>query len=267
MWVSQTYLGDVGTKAKLYVYYFFEDYARQDDIKADVKDRLGQLGYSFGGDVSVFVPQSEYIGLIRREMRTRFQKFWWKLQGMTPGLLIITKPLSSFDPSKDESVYLSLGNELVKDDAELTSFFQELHAGCEDIIGRHLADLPCDRQAEPGGLLAALYASLQLKIPLGLLTIDLKPLILHFRNYGRDRNRSRPLDAPLRLDGLRTRSFPGRSQQVRDQIDLVDKAPAGLALISGPFGETRRQQHDEHDLRGKVLRRSPPRRVPEEPSR
>lgn len=134
MWVSQTYLGNIGQEADVYIYYFWEDYAEQSKVDDSVLKHLAELGYSFREKVSVFVPQSGYFGLIREEMRTKFDKFWRTFSGKTPGLFFITKPLSDFDPVSGDWLFLPIPSRLVADNALLTNFFESSTASVRKLF-------------------------------------------------------------------------------------------------------------------------------------
>ena len=186
MWVSQTYLGNINEKSDVYIYYFWENYAQQPEIDDSVLDSLSELGYSFRDRVSVFVPRPSHLGLIREEMRNKFERFWRTFSGKTPGLFFITKPLSSFDPTLDNWLFLPITNELVADKPRLRVFFEELHKKCDTVILHNFNEnnselsIPTSRK-----LLKALYDSLQLKVSVLGVGIDLKPIISHLRRHTR----------------------------------------------------------------------------------
>jgi hypothetical protein len=147
-------------------------------VDDSVLQNLAELGYSFRDRVSVFVPQSSYLGLIREEMIQKFEEFWRTFSGKTPGVFLVTKPLSDFDPISDEWLFLPLPSQLVADKSRLSDFFRDLHGKCEEIISfnQGKAASPPMKPAS-GGLLKALYDSLQMKPSIAGFGVDLKPLI------------------------------------------------------------------------------------------
>jgi hypothetical protein len=182
MWISQTYLGSVGKDADVYIYYFWEDYAPQPGVNESVLRNLSDLGYSFREKVSVFVPQPGYLGLIREEMRAKFEIFWREFSGKTPGLFFITQPLDLFDPTRDEWLFLPMQEKLISNESDLLLFFQELHRKCEEVIEyNYQKTRPEPWKLGSSGLLKALYDSLQLKFSVAGFGVDLKPLISHLQ--------------------------------------------------------------------------------------
>ncbi len=177
MWVSQTYLGDVSPRSNVYLYYFFEDYARQEDVPSTIRRMLGDLGYSFDDRVSAFLPMNEYRGHIRKEMMGRFQKFWPTFQQKTPGIFLCRKPLSEFDPTKDEWLYFPITQATITDDEAAREFFDNLHRLCSEIIEHRYED----PKAQQSSFFKALYEAAQLKFTFFGAGVDLKPLVSHFK--------------------------------------------------------------------------------------
>jgi hypothetical protein len=170
LWISQTYLGEFSAPSKLFIYYFWEDYAKQKNVPAAVQSRLAELGYSFKNEVSVFVPMREYLGHVREEMERKFQKFWWTFKEKTPGLFLCRKSLKDFDPDIDEWFFVPIPNETAGDPEALTAIFKDLHTQCLTLI-----DKKSNRTT--GRFFDALYSSAQLKITFMGAGIDFKPLV------------------------------------------------------------------------------------------
>lgn len=106
MWVTQTYLGIVEPEAKLFVYYFFEDYQpAQKSFTARVQRELEALGEVFGDSVSLLMPNPRYAGRIEAEVREN-KELWGSLRGNLPGLFLSRKPLSQLKPTDDGCVYI-----------------------------------------------------------------------------------------------------------------------------------------------------------------
>ncbi|MBS0368911.1 MAG: hypothetical protein JSS57_06910 [Proteobacteria bacterium] len=106
MWVTQTYLGTVEPEAKLFVYYFFEDYApEQKKFTERVQIELERLGEAFGDKVSLLMPNPRYAGRIEAEVREN-RHLWESLHGNLPGLFISKKPLAQLKPTDDGCVYI-----------------------------------------------------------------------------------------------------------------------------------------------------------------
>ena len=106
MWITQTYLGAIEPEAKLFVYYFFEDYApKQKEFTEQVQIELERLGEAFGNKVSLFMPNSKYAGRIEAEVRENRQ-LWESLHGNFPGLFISKMPLAQIKPTDDECIYI-----------------------------------------------------------------------------------------------------------------------------------------------------------------
>jgi len=102
MWVTQTYLGANEPDAKLFVYYLFEDYVReQQAFTRSVQHELEDLGEMYGSSVSLLMPNKRYAAKIGAEMRG-VEGLWHEVRGKLPGLLISTQPLSEFKPSSTE---------------------------------------------------------------------------------------------------------------------------------------------------------------------
>lgn len=177
MWVSQTYLGRVGEEAKVYLYYFWEDYSRQKKVPSRVLNRLAELGYSFREDVSAFVPMDEWRGLIQAEMEDKFREFWWTFKEQTPGVFLCQKPLSDFDPEDDEWLFFPITAQVVRSYTAATEFFTELHRVCQEIVEN---EPPTEEAHARRSFWSDLYESSQLKLTFMGAGIDFKPLISRY---------------------------------------------------------------------------------------
>jgi len=106
MWVTQTYLGSVEPDAKLFVYYFFEDYAKeQKRFTERVQHELESLGEVFGSQVSLLMPNPRYAGRVEAEVREN-RELWQSLRGNLPGLFVSRKPMAKLKPVDDSCVYI-----------------------------------------------------------------------------------------------------------------------------------------------------------------
>lgn len=106
MWVTQTYLGHVEADDDLCVYYFFEDYNReQKSFTERVQQELEHLGEAFGDKVSLLMPNPRYTGIVESEVR-EFRELWESLRDNLPGLFVSRKPLKNLKPTDDGCVYI-----------------------------------------------------------------------------------------------------------------------------------------------------------------
>ena len=106
MCVTQTYLGTVEPDAKVFVYYFFEDYDPEQKRFTDrVQRELERLGELFGDQVSLLMPNPRYAGRIEAEVRENMA-LWTSLRGKFPGLFVSTLPLSKIAPPLNRSIDL-----------------------------------------------------------------------------------------------------------------------------------------------------------------
>jgi hypothetical protein len=94
MWVTQTYLGTAEPDATLFIYYFFEDYVREQQAFTQLVQRqLEVLGEVLGDKVSLLMPNPEYAGRIEAEVRQNLA-LWSSLRGSLPGLFVSREPLA-----------------------------------------------------------------------------------------------------------------------------------------------------------------------------
>lgn len=108
MWVTQTYLRSPDPKAKVHVYYLFEDYdPKQKSLTDAVQRELALLGQRYGRDVTLYMPEPSSINQIQRELRG-IEQLWWNLHNRLPGLLILTTPLEDYCNKNLESFFLPL---------------------------------------------------------------------------------------------------------------------------------------------------------------
>ena len=174
MWVSQTYLGCPDPKAKLFVYYLWEEYKRQKDVPKAIVDRLVSAGRAFGSDVSLFAPISGTQHEIRSELRSQGYDFFWREIGPnTPGLLLTEKPLAKFEPHHDDYVFFKLPNKVSGNEEMIEGVFNSLHEACEKRLEM------TDGEKQPG-LLDTIYDSAQLKVTFMGMGIDFKPILSRF---------------------------------------------------------------------------------------
>ncbi|WP_140848643.1 hypothetical protein [Sphingomonas glacialis] len=183
MWVSQTYLGKLAPESDVYLYYFFEDYARQSAVPERVLKLLADLGYNFRDSVSAFTPMDDYRGHINRELENKFMDFWGGFNGKTPGIFLSRVPLHKFDPESGEWIYFPITNDIVSDDVKAQKFFRELHRVCKEIIDHRYETE--GRLKKQSSVFQALYDSAQLKLTFMGAGIDIKPIISRFVEWRR----------------------------------------------------------------------------------
>jgi hypothetical protein len=110
MWVTQTYLGNVEPDAKVFVYYFYEDYnTEQKTFTSNLQRELERLGDIFGGTVSLQMPSSRYAGRVEAEVR-EIRPLWEALHGRLPGLFLSTKPLAQVGGYDDWCFFVPFDN-------------------------------------------------------------------------------------------------------------------------------------------------------------
>lgn len=106
MWVTQTYLGTVEPDAKVFIYYFFEDYvSEQRSFTEMVQQELERIGEAFGDKVSLLMPNPRYAGRIEAEVREN-PELWWSLHGKLPGLFLSKVPLAEIDMRRGDCFYI-----------------------------------------------------------------------------------------------------------------------------------------------------------------
>lgn len=170
MWVTQTFLGNPEPDADLFVYYLFENYAKdQKKFTRNLQGSMEDLGEMFGPRVSLFAPNSRFAAKIGGELRD-IRDLWGTFAGRLPGLLVSTCPLSEFDKSSGTYHFFSLKN-LSKDEAG-------------KVIGhvRQLADEQIDwcrandTRTVSESLWRRLYGALEMKPGIFGFKVDLKKL-------------------------------------------------------------------------------------------
>lgn len=110
MWVTQTYLGDVERNAKLFVYYLYEDYQRdQLELTTAIQGELERLGEVYGDKVSLLMPNENYVGRIEAEVR-EFRRLWMAVRDLLPGLLLSPVPLVQLQVSLEGCNFIPLKN-------------------------------------------------------------------------------------------------------------------------------------------------------------
>ena len=97
MWVTQSYLSTVEPDAKVFIYYLFEDYNRnQKQFTRQVQRAMERMGEVHGTTVSLLMPNPNYADRIESEMR-QIVPLWELIHGALPALLISTKPMKELD--------------------------------------------------------------------------------------------------------------------------------------------------------------------------
>ena len=174
MWISQTYLGTPDPNSRVFLYYFWEDYAEQKEIPPQVLNGLSELGYDFRDQVSAYAPMNNYLGMIREEMRDKFDYFWRTFAGRTPGIFLTRTPLRDFDPQSDEWLFFDITDEILGDQKAAVSFFSSIHETCREIIKFQYSESEAEHERS---FLETLYDSAQLRLTFMGAGIDFKPLL------------------------------------------------------------------------------------------
>ena len=171
MQISQTYLGSSHPRAKLFVYYLWEDYKEQEDVPEAVIRRLDQAGWAFGKDVSLTAPSPGSLDNIRSEIRPEGKdSWWWQVGQNTPGLLLTTKPFGKFRPTKDECIFFSLPHEAARSEDAYEAIFEALHDQCERMLAQKSGGAVVET-------LSVIYEAIEMKPSVFGFGIDLKKLI------------------------------------------------------------------------------------------
>ena len=131
MWVTQTYLGTVEPDAKLFVYYFFEDYnPEQKSFTMSVQHELENLGEVFGNQVSLLMPNPRFAGRIEAEVRKN-PALWASLSGNLPGLFVSKVPLVKLNDSRYDCLYIPFET---RDPAGVAEVIQRVRRLANDTI-------------------------------------------------------------------------------------------------------------------------------------
>lgn len=172
MWVTQSYLGDVEPNAKLFVYYFFEDYNQdQKTFTQRVQRELENLGDVYGDKVSLLMPNPRYANKIESEMRQFNWESWFSL-GETglPGLFISPKPIATLESKDDGCIYIPFKKMDAKSVAEV---IQQVRGIADNTLNWDFAN---QYQTEPKSFGRRLADALELKPGIWGFKIDLKKL-------------------------------------------------------------------------------------------
>jgi len=131
MWLSQTYLGQPESNAKLFVYYLWEAYREQSNVPKELIKRLSDAGISFGNAVSFFAPAPGNYHKIRTEIQNKaINELWHSFHDKTPGLFLTNKPISQLNPKNDEFVYFPLPKQGKGNEEAIEKAFDQLHRVC-----------------------------------------------------------------------------------------------------------------------------------------
>ncbi len=170
MWVTQTYLGAIEPDAKLFVYYFFEDYNSDQKAFTQREQReLENLGEVFSDKVSLLMPNPRYAGQIESEMR----KHDWvrsSLSGKLPGLFLSRKPIATLKPDDDGCIYIPFEKRNAKGVAEV---IQRVRGIANDTLNWEFANQP---QPAPKSFGGRLVDALEIKPGIWGFKLDLRKL-------------------------------------------------------------------------------------------
>jgi hypothetical protein len=170
MWVTQTYLGHVEPDAKLFVYYFFEDYVREQKAFTErVQQELERLGEVFEDKVSLLMPNPRYAGRVEAEVR-EFRELWESLHGRLPGLFVSRKPLKSLKPTDDGCVYIPFET---NDPDKAATAIQQVRGVANETMSWDFAHRPSPKSPSFGERLGE---AIELKPGIFGFRIDLKKL-------------------------------------------------------------------------------------------
>lgn len=170
MWVTQTYLGTVEPDARLFVYYFFEDYNdRQKAFTQRVQREMEALGEVFGERVSLLMPNPRYAGQIEAQVRENKQ-LWSSVSGKLPGLFISRKPLMKLTSVDDECFFVPFETQDVR---QVAGVIQRIRGIANDTLNWDFANQEKPAPKSFGGML---LDAIELKPGIFGFKIDLKKL-------------------------------------------------------------------------------------------
>lgn len=168
MWVTQTYLGTVEPNAKLFVYYFFEEYnPDQKKFTESVQKELENLGEAFGDKVSLLLPNPRYAGQIEAEMR-QYDWIWFSLNKKLPGLFLSQKPIIALKPDDIGCVYIPFKKQDAKSVAEV---IQSVRGIANNTLSW---DFATQYQSETKSIGGRLFDALEIKPGIWGFKLDLK---------------------------------------------------------------------------------------------
>jgi|SRR5215213_2504894 len=170
MWVTQTYLGTVEPDAKLFIYYFYEDYnPQQKTFTKRVQRELEALGDVYGDTVSLLMPNPKYAGQIEAEMR-KYDWVWSPLKGNLPGLFLSRKPITALEPHDDGCFYIPFET---RDAKGVAKVIQRVRGLADDTLNWDFANQPKPESKSFGG---RILNALELKPGVWGFRIDLRKL-------------------------------------------------------------------------------------------
>jgi hypothetical protein len=170
MWVTQTYLGTVEPDAKLFIYYFFEDYrSEQTNFTESVQAELEKLGELFGDKVSLLMPNPRYAGHIEAEVREN-RPLWESLKGELPGLFLSRVPLVRIDREADTCVYIPFPT---RDSASVAKIIHRIRRIAGDTLSWDFANQQPPKRVSFAG---RLRNAVEIKPGIWGFSIDLKAL-------------------------------------------------------------------------------------------
>jgi hypothetical protein len=171
MWVTQTYLGTVEPDAKLFVYYFFEDYNQeQKSFTKSVQQRLEDLGEVFGDQVSLLMPNPRFAGRIEAEVREN-PALWASLRGNLPGLFVSKVPLVKLNDSRYDCLYIPFE---ARDPAGVAEVIQRVRRLANETISWEFTNPTTPKQRSFGG---RLLDAVEFKPGIWGFKIDIKKLV------------------------------------------------------------------------------------------
>lgn len=173
MWVTQTYLATVEPGAKLFIYYFFEDYDSEQKAFTDrVQKELEKLGEMYRDQVCLMMPNKRYANKVEGEL-LRFDSVDWQgLAGRLPGLFLSRKPLTQIQPGDDGQFYIPFKGKDPKSVADTIDRVRQLAS--DTLVWDH-GHPPAP--PEPEGAGKRLWDAVELKPGIWGFRLDLKKLI------------------------------------------------------------------------------------------
>lgn len=166
MWLTQSYLGNAEPDAKVFIYYFFQNYNQeQEEFTRRVQHELENLGEAYRDRISLLMPNPRYAHGIESEIR-QSGDFYELFEGQLPGLFISPKPLKQIDKANDDCVYLPFTGMGAEDVAATITKMRGL------VDSKLLSGHPVGKKAFG----AKLYDALELKPGIFGFRIDLKKL-------------------------------------------------------------------------------------------
>ena len=97
------------------------------NISEDLLEKLTKLGKEFGENVTIMAPiHGTQDQIISGKNFDKFAYFWRKFHGRTPGLILIEKSFSEFEPKNDDYIYLPLLPQEYRKEDSIEKFYSAI---------------------------------------------------------------------------------------------------------------------------------------------